>query len=63
MGRLFPLALLAFSAAGSALATATASAQRGAGAEWPIYGGDAGHTRYSSLNQIRPPPVRRPPSS
>ena len=52
MGRLFPLALLALSAAASATATATASAQRGAGAEWPIYGGDAGHTRYSSLNQI-----------
>ncbi len=28
------------------------SAQRGTGAEWPIYGGDPGHTRYSSLDQI-----------
>ncbi len=31
---------------------APADAQRGAGAEWPIYGGDAGHTRYSSLDRI-----------
>jgi quinoprotein glucose dehydrogenase len=31
---------------------ALASAQRGTGAEWPIYGGDPGHTRYSSLDQI-----------
>jgi quinoprotein glucose dehydrogenase len=30
----------------------TASAQRGSGAEWPTYGGDPGHTRYSSLDQI-----------
>lgn len=29
-----------------------ASAQRGAGAEWRVYGGDPGHTRYSSLDQI-----------
>lgn len=37
----------------SALALPTlAGAQRGAGAEWPIYGGDPGHTRYSSLDQI-----------
>ncbi len=31
---------------------ALASAQRGTGAEWPVYGGDPGHTRYSSLDQI-----------
>ncbi len=31
---------------------AVASAQRGTGAEWPVYGGDPGHTRYSSLSQI-----------
>ncbi len=31
---------------------APASAQRGTGAEWRVYGGDAGHTRYSSLDQI-----------
>jgi quinoprotein glucose dehydrogenase len=29
-----------------------ASAQRGTGAEWRVYGGDPGHTRYSSLDQI-----------
>ena len=29
-----------------------ASAQRGTGAEWPVHGGDPGHTRYSSLDQI-----------
>jgi len=29
-----------------------ASAQTGAGAEWRTYGGDPGHTRYSSLDQI-----------
>ncbi len=40
----FTLAALAF--------PALASAQRGTGAEWPIYGGDPGHTRYSSLDQI-----------
>jgi quinoprotein glucose dehydrogenase len=29
------------------------AAQHGAqGGEWPIYGGDAGHTRYSALDQI-----------
>lgn len=27
-------------------------AQRGTGAEWRVYGGDPGHTRYSSLDQI-----------
>jgi len=31
---------------------APASAQRGSGAEWRTYGGDPGHTRYSSLDQI-----------
>lgn len=31
---------------------AAASAQRGTGAEWRTYGGDPGHTRYSSLDQI-----------
>jgi quinoprotein glucose dehydrogenase len=31
---------------------ALACAQRGTGAEWPVYGGDPGHTRYSSLDQI-----------
>lgn len=31
---------------------ALASAQRGTGAEWRVYGGDAGHTRYSTLDQI-----------
>jgi len=29
-----------------------ATAQRGTGAEWRVYGGDPGHTRYSSLDQI-----------
>jgi quinoprotein glucose dehydrogenase len=29
-----------------------ASAQRGSAAEWRTYGGDPGHTRYSSLDQI-----------
>jgi quinoprotein glucose dehydrogenase len=28
------------------------TAQQGAGAEWRVYGGDPGHTRYSSLDQI-----------
>ncbi len=47
---------VAFSIVALALSTLTlsqhASAQRGTGADWPIYGGDAGHTRYSSLDQI-----------
>lgn len=32
--------------------TASLSAQQGTGPEWPVYGGDPGHTRYSSLAQI-----------
>ena len=28
------------------------TAQSGTGAEWAVYGGDPGHTRYSSLDQI-----------
>jgi len=32
--------------------SAPASAQRGTGADWRTYGGDPGHTRYSSLDQI-----------
>ena len=36
-----------------ALAGATAMAQQGApNGEWPTYGGDLGHTRYSALDQI-----------
>lgn len=31
---------------------ATARAQRGTASEWRVYGGDPGHTRYSSLDQI-----------
>ena len=35
------------------LAPVCLAAQHGAqGGEWPIYGGDAGHTRYSALDQI-----------
>ena len=35
------------------LAPVCLAAQQGAqGGEWPIYGGDAGHTRYSALDQI-----------
>ncbi len=44
MRALFLLALLMLPTA--------ARAQRGSGAEWRTYGGDAGHTRYSSLDQI-----------
>jgi quinoprotein glucose dehydrogenase len=37
----------------AALATAApATAQTGTGPEWRVYGGDPGHTRYSSLDQI-----------
>jgi quinoprotein glucose dehydrogenase len=32
--------------------SAPAGAQRGTGADWRTYGGDPGHTRYSSLDQI-----------
>jgi quinoprotein glucose dehydrogenase len=33
--------------------TLAADAQRGASSEWRFYGGDAGSTKYSALNQIR----------
>jgi len=35
-----------------------ASAQHGAGTDWPAYGGDAGSTRYSALDQINAANVR-----
>ncbi len=31
---------------------APATAQRGTKTDWPVYGGDPGHTRYSTLDQI-----------
>ena len=50
MGRLFrPVAALLVAAV---VLPAAAGAQRGADAEWRVYGGDPGHTRYSSLDQI-----------
>ncbi len=42
---------MAFLAAALTL-PAVLSAQRGTGADWRVYGGDPGHTRYSSLSQI-----------
>ena len=45
----FAIALLA----AVALISMPAAAQQGApNGEWPTYGGDLGHTRYSALDQI-----------
>lgn len=52
MVRPFPTRHLAAVLLAALTLPAPATAQRGTGAEWSVYGGDPGHTRYSSLDQI-----------
>lgn len=52
MGRLFAVRHGAALLCASLALAAPASAQQGTGADWRTYGGDPGHTRYSSLDQI-----------
>lgn len=52
MGRHFAIRPRTAALLAALVLAAPASAQRGTGAEWRTYGGDPGHTRYSSLDQI-----------
>ncbi len=52
MGRLLAIRPNVALLVASVALPAMASAQRGTAGEWRVYGGDPGHTRYSSLDQI-----------
>jgi len=53
MGRISPVRLGALALVAAAAFSSAAHAQQGApNGEWMTYGGDAGHTRYSALDQI-----------